>query len=357
MKLGRISVLLISCALLLPTPHLFAIGEAGDDLITAPVPDRLVITVETAEFLAPIFDYQHIDAEEIVSIAFSHNSRVLAAIDDDGLINLLDTTTGEVWNTLDVGRSTVGEIVFSVDSRMLLVETHRSVQVWDVVRGDMVREFGGYGSPVQGLALSPDGEILAVAHGDVLDDRDYVVRLWDWRAGRQVGLLDGLTSYATAVAYHPAGRYVAAGDSFGVIRVWDVSDLQDPDALGVFFWDNPLRIYDIEFTADGNYLVSSGIQRDNIHFWNIDTGGLDFTVDVGINPETISLNPSTTVLATAPSPGNSEGVTLWDAQSGERLSMVTSEDTITAMTFSPDGTLLATGGHTGHITIWGLLEQ
>jgi len=89
------------------------------------------------------------------------------------------------------------------------------VRLWDPVSGQARKAFRGHKGPVNVLAFSPDGDLLASA-GD-----DRVVRLWDAGTGRARGELEGHTDRVNALAFSPDGALLASAGSEGVVRLWD----------------------------------------------------------------------------------------------------------------------------------------
>ena len=78
---------------------------------------------------------------------------------------------------------------------------------------DMMAELGP-------ATFSPDGAVLATAASDVSRDRN--VRLWDPKTGRELDHF-GITDGASALAFSPDGRMLAAGSTVGQVRLYDLS--------------------------------------------------------------------------------------------------------------------------------------
>jgi WD40 repeat protein len=90
--------------------------------------------------------------------------------------------------------------------------------LWDVTTGRQTVTLAE-GSPVAGVAFSPDGNTLAVGDGAGR------VRLWDMATGRRTATLNE-GNPVLSVAFSPDGKTFVAGDSVGGVGVWNAANWQ-----------------------------------------------------------------------------------------------------------------------------------
>src|SRR5687768_9800029 len=79
-----------------------------------------------------------------------------------------------------------------------------------------MRILAGHRKPVQALAYSPDGRLLASV-GD-----EGVIFLWDVLSGESVRTLQAAVQTILCLAFSPDGRSLVTGGQPGILHVWDV---------------------------------------------------------------------------------------------------------------------------------------
>jgi WD40 repeat protein len=173
-----------------------------------------------------------------------------------------------------------------------------SALLWHTAGGNLVRRMSGavFGD-VKAVLFSPDGRMLATAHGSS-------VWLWDVATGSQV---HRVPARGYAVAFSPDGRMLATAGGGELARLWDIEAGTLIRAVTV----SPAR--DIAFSPDGGLVATAG-------------GGLP---PAGI--------------AAAVNPDNSGW--LWSAPGGDLVRKLTGhQDQVQTVAFSPDSHLLASTG-------------
>lgn len=104
-----------------------------------------------------------------------------------GAVRLLDGSTGDLRQTIEITRGGVTAVAMSPDGSKLSVGSVPNlsrpgageVSIWDVETGGMYKILGTLSRPIFAIAFSPDGRFLAAS------DESGMIKLWDttyWKA-------------------------------------------------------------------------------------------------------------------------------------------------------------------------------
>src|SRR6266550_1252400 len=127
---------------------------------------------------------------QVLSIAFTSDSKLMASGSVDKTIVLWDPATGNELRALKGHTGTVDAVAFSPDDKQLASgSADNTIKIWDVAGGREKQTMAGHTLFVSSVAFSPDGRLLASGSGD------QSVKLWDLATGRELRTLPaGLTA-------------------------------------------------------------------------------------------------------------------------------------------------------------------
>ncbi|HEY9761017.1 MAG TPA: WD40 repeat domain-containing protein [Trichocoleus sp.] len=284
-------------------------------------------------------------------LTLSPNKLVLATAGEDGFIRLWDTQTFQPLKEWRGHSVPISSLQFSpAGTELISGDYEGNVSIWGIRGNDPTTPLRQLQAPyrdqrrvVYGIALSPDGSLMATAAEDGL------VRIWDFASGRFLyEFLAHNGKWVTAVRFMPAPTLEAApralqtfarepapenayrlvtADEAGVIRSWGITpiesvQLQELKGHQGWIW-NLLNtpVAGPETGADSSLLVSTSIDG-TLHSWDLRD----------------------------PTEKNSSFLTRFLGHQKNRYG----RGTAWSVSYSPEGDLLATAGSDGTANLWRL---
>lgn len=287
------------------------------------------------------------------AIAFSRDSRLVAASAGDNSARVWDVMSGRELQTLSGTQGSmmasigVFFIAFASDNRLVTVSD--AVRVWDLSTGRELRtlesetpSLSGFNGADSGLTLSPDGSQLLLL-SEAVDPEIRIVDLATGREVRRVKLpedqIDNLQLSLT-----PEGRLLAAGIFNKRLRLWDLTAKKERE-LG----PTSKEFSPVKFSRDGRLLALS--ENYTVKLWDVATlrelASLKVPNSgafVSQSDAFVSFSEDGKRIATG---GFDTDIIVWEIETGERLSTLSGRTNMAYnVAFSADGYELASGGRT-----------
>ena len=218
----------------------------------------------------------------------------------------------------------------------------------EMMGGRTEQVYKGAGAALSGgVAISPDGKLLAVA-----GQRGTLV-LFDADSGKLLRRLEGHDPQVdgggvNSVVFDPRGRWLfSGGDDSRIIR-WSL-----PDGNKLDEWHAPDSIYALGLSPDGEILASGG--KDKLITLWIANNGKKIRVLAGhaesiAIPNGLAFSPDGSRVASA---SYDKTARIWDWRRGKLLHTLQGhKDRVQAVAFSPDGEQLATASTDNQVIFW-----
>ena len=301
----------------------------------------------------PIAEFNHGDSGQPVtySIVFSPDGEFLVAGGrlEKGGIRLWNVSEKRPIKSLkhqfDGTSYAVNAVAFSPYGKWI-ASASKDVKLWSITNSQSMKEVTTFkhDDPVSAVDFSPDGKLLAAG------DSSGKVKVWDVQSEQAVTLQHD--SAVNAVDFSPDGKLLAAGDNGGNVIVWDTQIGRAVETLTVeTLKGDPKQVYAVKFSPNSDNPILAGAgQSGIIRLWTLPDWQLQGTIQ----------NTSTAVYGLAFSQygkvlvsTSGKGLELWSTANGAHIiSLKGHTDGVKNVDFSSDGTTLASGGAGGILHIW-----
>lgn len=270
------------------------------------------------------------------ALSFSPNGDLLASADGACKIwRVSDSMLLRKVSSPHAG-ALIGDVNFLDEKRLVTIDSSREARVWGT-DGISKMLLCTSQSRITALGCSVDGQTSAVGRED---GAIMLIRITDGLLLRTFG---GHPAAVSAIAFSADGSLLASADRNAAFFIRQVSDgtiVNEPAAHAV-------SSQGIAYSPDGQFIATSGSQ---IQLWNAANGKpIRMLSQAKGLYGVMAFSPDSTMLATG---GDAISLSIWRVSDGALLRTIyTPGQFIRAAAFSPDGTLLATAGSDNTITL------
>jgi WD40 repeat protein len=377
----------------------WSVAFSSDGLLLASASaDRTIILREASsgrrvENIAPLIGH----ADEVQSVAFSPDSTLLVSGGKDGRVLLWhtqpQTPLSTEWHvvleegeTFEVGG--ILSIAVSPDGTQVISGSSTgSVGLWQTYDGASSCLGLPPGAEVTGVNYSPNGEWFAFATaaghaewwnritaqpgpalnldtalrtivftpdslGVATAGDDGVIRLWGVTNGEEITQFVGHEGVVSTLAFNPDGTLLASGGYDHRIMLWDMANPSAPPAILENEQLN-FEVMSVTFSHDGRLLAAA--YRGALVLWDVATRAIVGQPLVGHDAWVLSVafSPDDTLLASG---GDDDVIILWDVATQQPIGtpLTGHTDWVWSVVFNPDGQTLYSGSRDTTIRAWNI---
>lgn len=268
---------------------------------------------------------------------------LVATGSDDRTIRLWDVASGKLLRVLEGHGDVLRELAFSPDgSRLASASDDQTVRLWDVETGETVAVLDGHAAKVIGVIYSPQGDRLL----SVEDFPENSLHLWDAATGRRIAKLSGHTNQVNSFTFSPDGTQIATGSWDWTARLWDGKTGALTDTLR----GHRGCVNSVAFSPDGTRLIS-GAWDQTVRVWDVETTTLMAILlghKMDVHGATYTADGKWIVSCSIDAE-----IRVWDAAGVERQGGLRGHSSfVYDVAFHPDGSRVASASWDGTARIW-----
>lgn len=279
----------------------------------------------------------HSDSSYTIALAWLPSGPCIAAGYQFGEVRVWDMTTGKHITTYRGHSDCVITVAWSPDGRYIASGSKdKTAQIWDALTGKHLLTYHGHSGELYKLAWSPNGTCIAST------SQDKTMQVWDANTAHRITSYSAQVDVNWVVAWSPDSTYIVSKETNNELLVLKVAT---GERLATYSGHSNI-VHAAAWSPDGKN-IASGDNDKTVQVWDARTG----------NPIITYRGHTDLITEVVWSPGGAriassskDETIIWDVASGQsiftrvipnNLMQVTTGTRATMLTWSPDGTTIA----------------
>jgi WD40 repeat protein len=263
-------------------------------------------------------------------------------------ISVWSFETGALVQRIQSENNVIASVDASLGTKIFSAGWDGKVRLWDLQEARMVRSINAHNYRAAAVAVSPDGRFVVSG-----DSKDYgaktmqtrrSLKVWDVASGRLLRSLNGQEADVESIVFSPDGKYVLSS-GLGKPALWDFASgklLHEFDAFARAV-----------FNPNGQTVLSGHYVQNVVSAWNLKSGRKDGDLASNVTARYFAFSPDGARLFGA----YNSRVIVFERRNPPRLFGLHEDPTLMGimdMKISKSGHMLATGAWNGTLKLWDL---
>ena len=287
-------------------------------------------------------------SESINHVAVSRDGSKFASCSADHTIVIRDLKGAKIARLTDSDADVI-RIAFSKDgSRLISGGSDRIIRIWDSTTGQEILELQPMPHDVMDLDFFSDGDkILGGSHTKEL----VILDGSQWLKSETIPpvTLKGHEGEPDVVEFHPSRSLIASAARDGTFRFWDPVSGEEKERFEV----GDYNVFDLSFHPGGDHILSSSFLRNNqstVDVWAVDSDHERQSIITDSKEFwSVEFSPDGRYLVT----GGVQRIQVWDWETKQRVGTLGRASEATwKLTYSPNGRHLVTAHTDGSVRLW-----
>ncbi|MFB2969419.1 WD40 repeat domain-containing protein [Aerosakkonema sp. BLCC-F183] len=225
--------------------------------------------------------------------------------------------------------------------------TSNFVEVWQ--EGELQHTLYGHEDAIGAIAISPDGENMATG------SQDKTIKIWDLQTGKLIYNISNSLVWGTHTAtvfylsYSPDGQTLISGGADGTVKLWNLRNRDKPRTFKI-----PLMGGLSIATSPNGEIIAAASWDKKIRLLHLETGEIIRILELHSGwANCLNFSPDGQTLVS--SGADDKRIEFWDIKTAENLHTLTGKDKyVTRLAFSADGQTLYSAAQDKTIEVWGI---